>query len=48
MLQQTCPAYDFTDCLVLLSISKFLPDPGDVVHFDVIFPLIKVRGWSRK
>ena len=41
----------FTDCLVLLLIfsnvgqSYFLPDPGDVVHFDVIFPVIqKLRG----
>ena len=45
----------FTDCLVLLLIlsnwghSDFWPDPGDVVHFDVIFPLIqKLRGWSKK
>ena len=34
----------FTDCLVLLRIlsiwghSDFWPDPGDLVHFDVIFP----------
>ena len=41
----------FTDCLVLLPIfskvgqSDFLPDPGDMVHFDVIFPVIqKLRG----
>ena len=45
----------FTDCLVLLLIlsnwghSYFWPDPGDVVHFDMIFPLIqKLRGWSKK
>ena len=45
----------FTDCLVLLLIlfswghSNFWPDPGDVVHFDVIFPLIqKLRGCSKK
>ena len=45
----------FTDCLVLLLIlsnwghSDFWPDPGDVVHFDVIFSLIqKLRGWSKK
>ena len=47
----------FTDCLVLLLIfsnwghSDFWPDPGpgDVVHFDVIFPLIKkLRGSLRK
>ena len=43
----------FTDCLVLLLMlsnwghSNFWPDPGDVVHFDVISPLIqKLRGWS--
>ena len=29
--------------------SDFWPDPGDVVHFDIIFPLIKkLRGWSQK
>ena len=45
----------FTDCLGLLLIlskwgnSNFWPDPGDVVHFDVIFPLIKkLRSWSEK
>ena len=45
----------FTDCLVLLLMlsswrhSNFWPDSGDVVHFDVIFPLIqKLRGWSNK
>ena len=45
----------FIDCLALLTIlskwgqSDFGPDPGDVVHFDVIFPLIKkLRGWSQK
>ena len=45
----------FTDCLALLMIlskwgqSDFWPDPGDVVHFDVIFSLIeKLRGWSQK
>ena len=45
----------FIDCLALLMIlskwgqSDFWPDPGDVVHFDVIFPLIKkLRGWSQK
>ena len=36
----------FNDCLVLLLILAW---PGDVVHFDVIFPLIqKLRGWSKK
>ena len=45
----------FTDCMVLLLIlsnwghSEFWPDPGDMVHFDVIFLLIqKIRGWSKK
>ena len=45
----------FTDCLVLLLIlsqwgnSDFWPDPCDVVHFDVIFPLInKLRKWTKK
>ena len=39
----------FIDCLALLMIlskwgqSDFWPDPGDVVHFDVSFPLIKMR-----
>ena len=37
----------FIDCLALLMIlskwgqTDFLPDPGDVIHFDVIFPLIE-------
>ena len=36
----------FIDCLALLMIlskwgqSDFWPDPGDMVHFDVVFPLI--------
>ena len=36
----------FTNCLVLLLIlskwrhSEFWPDPCDVMHFDVIFPMI--------
>ena len=44
----------FTDCLVFLLIlsnwghSDFWPDPGDVVHFDVIFPLIQKRDGPRK
>ena len=37
----------FTDCLVLLQIlqkwgrSDFWPDPHDIIHFDVIFPLLQ-------
>ena len=51
----------FIDCLALLMIlskwgqSDFLPDPGDVVHLGVIFPLIKclndqplIKGWSQR
>ena len=45
----------FTDYLVLLLIlydwghSYFWPDPGDMVHLDVIFLLIqKLRSWSKK
>ena len=45
----------FTDCLVLLLIlsnwghSDFWPDQGDVVHFDMSFPLIqKLRWWPKK
>ena len=43
----------FTDFLVLLLIlsklgyRSFWPDPGDVMDFDVIFPLTqKLWGWS--
>ena len=45
----------FIDCLVLLMYlskwgqSDFLPDPGDMVHFDVIFLLIKkIQDWLQK
>ena len=45
---------DFLALLMILSKwgqSDFQvwPEPGDVVHFDVIFPLIKkLRGWLQK
>jgi ribonuclease HI len=43
----------FVDCLVLLDILQrwgqvsFPPHPADVVHFDVIFPLLnELRRWT--
>ena len=45
----------FIDFLALLMIlskwgqSDFWPDPRDVIHVNVIFPLLKkLRGWSQK
>ena len=47
------PLLVFTDCLVLFQIlqkwgrSDFWPDPHDIIHFDVIFPLIQeLHQWT--
>ena len=49
------PLLIFIDCLALLMILKkwgrsdFWPDPREVIHFDVIFPLLQeLRQWTQQ
>ena len=49
------PLLIFIDCLALLLILKkwgrsdFWPDPREVIHFDVIFPLLQeLRQWTQQ
>ena len=51
--EQAIPLLVFIDCLVLLQIlqkwgrSDFWPDPRDIIHFDVIFPLLQeLHQWT--